>query len=234
LYAVNLAATGDGVAGVVAHSLGGNGGSDSMDSYRANGGNGGTSGTATVTLTSGSQSDQQTSISTNGNEDSCVSSQKNGDYGRSAVKQAGQGQDGGLAQITADTNSAITTAGTLSLGMLAQSIGGGGGTGEDFTSSLPGGSGKGGNGGNGAAVTIDSSATISTSGQYAHGMVAQSIGGSGGAGAIADSIVALGGAGGAGGSGGAVIISGTSNVSTSGDSAIGVIAQSIGGGGGTA
>src|SRR5690606_14089694 len=90
------------------------------------------------------------------------------------------------------------------------------------------------NGGNGAAVTIDSSATISTSGQYAHGMVAQSIGGSGGAGAIADSIVALGGAGGAGGYGETVTITGASNVSTSGDSAIGVIAQSIGGGGGTA
>src|SRR5690606_32781106 len=132
LYAVNLAATGDGVAGVVAHSLGGNGGSDSMDSYRANGGNGGTSGTAAVTLTSGSQSGQQTSISTNGNEAIGVSAQIIGGYRGSAVKQAGQGQDGGQAQITADTNSAVTTAGTLSIGMLAQSIGGGGGTGEDF------------------------------------------------------------------------------------------------------
>ncbi|WP_143705462.1 autotransporter outer membrane beta-barrel domain-containing protein [Pollutimonas subterranea] len=235
LYWVDLTATGDKVAGVTAYSFGGNGGSDSESSYRANGGNGGTSGTVTVTLHSkGSQDGQQTSISTSGIEAIGVSAQSIGGYGGSAVKQAGVGQNGGIAQITADANSVVSTQGTNSMGMLAQSIGGGGGTGEDFTSSLPGGSGKGGNGGNGANATINSSGTVTTQGQYAHGMVAQSIGGSGGAGAVADSIVSLGGAGGAGGSGRAVTISGTSKVSTSGDSAIGVIAQSIGGGGGTA
>ncbi|MGB6102735.1 MAG: autotransporter outer membrane beta-barrel domain-containing protein [Pusillimonas sp.] len=235
LYWVNLTAAGDKVAGVTAYSGGGNGGSDSMDSYRANGGNGGMSHDVTVTLNSkGGQDGQQTSISTSGAEAIGVSAQSIGGYGGSAVKQAGVGHDGASAQITADANSVVSTLGANSMGMLAQSIGGGGGTGQDFTSSLPGGSGKGGNGGNGATATIDASGTVKTQGQYAHGMVAQSIGGSGGAGAIADSVVALGGAGGAGGSGGNVTISGTSNVSTSGDSAIGVIGQSIGGGGGTA
>ncbi|NYT78349.1 autotransporter outer membrane beta-barrel domain-containing protein [Alcaligenaceae bacterium] len=233
LYWVDLTATGDKVAGVTAYSLGGNGGSDSMDSYRDSGGNGGTSGTVAVTL-NGKSSQEQTSISTSGSEAIGVSAQSIGGYGGSAVKQAGVGQNGGAAQITADVNSQVSTLGSNSMGMLAQSIGGGGGTGEDFTSSLPGGSGKGGNGGNGASATIASSATIKTQGQYGHGMVAQSIGGSGGAGAVADSIVSLGGAGGAGGAGGSVTITGASSVSTSGDSAIGVIAQSIGGGGGTA
>ncbi len=235
LYWVNLTATGEGVAGVTAYSRGGAGGSDSQNSYRADGGNGGYSNDVTVTLQSkGSQDGQQTSVSTAGAEAIGVAAQSIGGYGGSAVKQAGIGQDGALGQITADANSMVSTQGDYSIGMLAQSIGGGGGTGEDFTSSLPGGSGKGGNGGNGANATIASSATVTTQGQYAHGLVAQSIGGSGGAGAMSDSLVSLGGAGGAGGSGGTVTISGASNVSTSGDSAIGVIAQSIGGGGGTA
>ncbi len=233
LYWLDLTTTGDEVAGVTAYSLGGNGGADNMSSYRDSGGNGGTAGKVAVSL-NGKSSQDQTSISTSGVEAVGVSAQSIGGYGGSAVKQAGMGQNGGAAQITADANSQVSTLGTNSMGMLAQSIGGGGGTGEDFTSSLPGGSGKGGNGGNGASATITSSATIKTQGQYGHGMVAQSIGGSGGAGAIANSIVSLGGAGGAGGSGGTVTISGASDVWTSGDSAIGVIAQSIGGGGGTA
>ncbi|NYT35816.1 autotransporter outer membrane beta-barrel domain-containing protein [Allopusillimonas soli] len=235
LYWVNLSATGDGVAGVTAYSRGGYGGSDSEDSYRVDGGNGGLSHDVTVTLQSkGSQDGQQTSVSTTGAEAIGIAAQSIGGYGGSAVKEAGIGQDGAQGKITADANSIVSTQGDYSIGMLAQSIGGGGGTGQDFTSSLPGGSGKGGNGGDGANAMIASSATVTTQGQYAHGMVAQSIGGSGGAGAMSDSLVSLGGAGGAGGTGGTVSISGASNVSTSGESAIGVIAQSIGGGGGSA
>lgn len=235
LYWVNLNTTGNDVAGARAYSLGGNGGSDNMNSYRTSGGNGGTAGNVTVALASkGSQDGQQTSITTTGNQAIGVSAQSIGGYGAAAVKQGGLGQNGANAQITADVNSVVSTAGNYSIGMLAQSIGGGGGTGEDFTSSLPGGSGKGGSGGNGTAATIQSTGAVNTQGQYAHGIVVQSIGASGGAGAVSSSIVALGGTGGAGGSGGVVTISGPLQVATSGDSAIGVIGQSIGGGGGTA
>src|SRR5690606_38512696 len=51
---------------------------------------------------------------------------------------------------------------------------------------------------------------------------------------IDSGVIALGGNGGAGGAGGAVTVSGSPAVTTTGNSAIGVIAQSIGGGGGTA
>lgn len=233
LHWVNLATTGDNVSGVVATSRGGNGGGDSMNSYRTDGGNGGRAGNVSIELQSkGNQSGQQTSISTNGVEAIGVLAQSIGGFGGSAVKNAGQGTDGATASITADANTIVTTASDYAIGMLAQSIGGGGGTGEDFASGLIGGDGNGGNGGGGASATIQTSANVSTHGQFAHGIIAQSLGGSGGAGAVNSGIVALGGDGGAGGAGGPVTISGAPQVSTTGDSAIGIIGQSVGGGGG--
>ncbi|WP_449288524.1 hypothetical protein [Mesopusillimonas faecipullorum] len=235
LYWVNLNTTGDDVMGVVAQSVGGNGGTDSMDSNRTDGGNGGQAGTASVTLTSkGNQAGQQTSVSTNGLNAIGVLAQSIGGQGGGAVKDAGQGRDGAEADITADANSQVTTTQDFSIGMLAQSLGGGGGTGQDFASSLPGSPGNGGRGGNGDDATINSSATIQTQGQHAHGILAQSIGGSGGAGAMADGVIALGGDGGAGGFGGTVTLTHSGNITTGGFGSIGVIGQSIGGGGGSA
>ncbi len=232
---VNLTTVGDNVAGVMAYSRGGNGGGDNESSYRTDGGDGGTAGDVSVTLKSmGGQAGQQTSITTGGANAYGVSAQSIGGFGGDAVKEGGVGQDAATAQITADVNSSVSTAGDFAIGMLAQSIGGGGGTGEDFTSGMVGGSGNGGNGGNGTDAIVQASGAIKTQGQHAYGIVAQSIGGSGGAGSVAGTIVALGGNGGAGGAGGSVKISGTPQVSTSGDSAIGVIGQSIGGGGGAA
>src|SRR5690606_16579402 len=132
-----------------------------------------------------------------------------------------QGQDGATAAITTDANSLITTASDFAIGMLSQSVGGGGGTGEDFASSLIGGDGNGGNGGNGTTASISAAGSVITHGQFAHGMVAQSIGGSGGAGSIDSGVIALGGNGGAGGAGGAVTVSGSPAVTTTGNSAIG-------------
>lgn len=235
LYWLNLTTTGDNVSGVVAYSLGGNGGTDSMDSYRADGGNGGNAGDASVTLTSkGDQANQQTSISTNGVNAIGVLAQSIGGQGGGAVKDAGQGRDGATATIKADANSTVSTSKDYSIGMLAQSLGGGGGIGQDFASSLPGSPGNGGNGGNGGNATIQSAGTIQTQGQSAHGLLAQSIGGSGGAGAMANGVVALGGDGGAGGAGSTVNVSNAGVITTSGFGSIGVIGQSIGGGGGAA
>ena len=97
-------------------------------------------------------------------------------------------------------------------------------------------SGTAGNAGAGGTVTVAVYGSVTTSGRTAHALVAQSIGGGGGA--------AFGGqlnareseAGGAVGHGGTVDVKlgSGSVISTSGDGAYGILAQSIGGGGGLA
>jgi hypothetical protein len=114
--------------------------------------------------------------------------------------------------------------------------------------------GGGGSGGNGGNVTVinGTGGQILTQGVLAMGVVAQSIGGGGGEGSIAGTVngslkslgVGVGGNGAAGGDGGAVSVStgdGTagsdspapsSSIATTGKHGIGILAQSIGGGGG--
>jgi len=150
------------------------------------------------------------------------------------------------------------TAGDHSPGVLAQSIGGGGGSGGHAVSLAQGGGivsvavavskgGTGGAGGDGGAVTVtsDDGASIVTGGRFAGGIVAQSIGGGGGSGGTVNSqsdstgvvsanvSVAMGAAGGRGGSSGVTqaILNGGS-VTTYGMHSTGVLAQSIAGGGG--
>ncbi|OMQ38862.1 autotransporter outer membrane beta-barrel domain-containing protein [Ensifer sp. 1H6] len=95
-------------------------------------------------------------------------------------------------------------------------------------------------------MTLTHGGHIATTGDWADGIVAQSIGGGGGAGgtstasgsqATANITVGVGGSGGAGGNGGTVDVTfdsdhGTAGISTAGYSAYGVLLQSIGGGGG--
>ena len=161
----------------------------------------------------------------------------------------------------------MTTLGEDSYGILAQSIGGGGGNAGwsvavDAQSSSTLGAfniggpvavgGSGGKGGSGGAVEVANTGEISTGGQSAIGIEAQSVGGGGGNGGWSTTVlgafpsvsglkyaVTVGGAGGTGGAGGAVTVNnGISGnpalgaISTSGDSALGILAQSIGGGGG--
>lgn len=141
----------------------------------------------------------------------------------------------------------IRTHGEASYGLFAQSIGGGGGfassveTAHDnpTTGSLTI-AGAGGSAGNGGKVTLkqDARAVVATAGRNAHGMFAQSIGGGGGAGGTTQSdnhlMVRLGGSGAAGGHGGDIGIDTAGLVETLGDGAYGILAQSIGGGGGFA
>ena len=107
---------------------------------------------------------------------------------------------------------------------------------------------SGGAGGTGGAVAVSlDGSTISTAGDYAKGVVAQSVGGGGGTGGAAiaggsqglgnianvNFNVAMGGSGGSGGDGGAVSVgTGGSSISTAGFGAFGLMAQSVGGGGG--
>ncbi len=171
----------------------------------------------------------------------------------------GSGGDGG--GVTLANSGWISTTADMSRGILTQSIGGGGGNGGgSVTGTMPvtvqgkaslgigvalGGSG--GVGGAGGAVNTTNEANIDTDGARSHALVAQSVGGGGGTGGYAGSFtispnlensasvsVALGGSGGTGGAGGAVTVSTVAGVElkTEGADAFGVLAQSVGDGGG--
>jgi hypothetical protein len=120
-----------------------------------------------------------------------------------------------------------------SYGMVAQSIGTGGGLvlgsgGFDHGST-------GGAAGHGGEVTVKQNGTVWVTGQFGAGIIAQSIGGGGGAGGASNgAFAALGGAGGGGGDGGNLdlTLGPSSTTVVFGDHMAGMIGQSIGGGGG--
>lgn len=194
------------------------------------------------------------------------------------VAVGGSGGQGGMGnKVTVETSGLVSTAGDFANGVFAQSVGGGGGTGgnatnvslsltppptapEDFipTPSANFDLAFGGNGGNGAIggqVEISNYGTIETKGNFASGVMAQSVGGSGGFGGDARTIqveltadpmdfvpltaltsldltLVVGGTGGEGSHGGAVTVTNNGNVTTSGAFSHGIVAQSVGGGGG--
>jgi outer membrane autotransporter protein len=142
----------------------------------------------------------------------------------------------------------VTTYGDGSHAIFAQSIGGGGGEGGNGVIGatgkigIGGGTGSTGNGGD-VNITL-TNGTITTYGNGANGVFAQSIGGGGGAAGdvvrgLANYLnvgvgLAFGQGSGNGGDGGTVTILSSSNISTSGTGSNGILAQSIGGGGGVA
>jgi len=154
----------------------------------------------------------------------------------------GQGGNGG--PITLNNSGSISTQGDGSIGFLGQSIGGGGGHGANSKGLFVATGGNGGAGGMGGTVTANLAAgsSFSTSGDYATGMLLQSIGGGGGNGGFGKAVgiffsTGIGGAGGSGGAGGTINLA-TSDSSgfqstTSGDQSHGLLMQSIGGGGGS-
>ena len=163
----------------------------------------------------------------------------------------GVGANGGVVDLS--HAGSITTKGTSATAILGQSIGGGGGASSSSAGAVTIG-GQAGVGGAGGSVGLyTASGTMTTSGDYAYGIVAQSVGGGGGDGGDSFSLsagsipsVAIGGNGGAGGNGGTAIVSSIPRDSdpqiddlpplaivTHGDNAHGAVAQSIGGGGGT-
>lgn len=175
----------------------------------------------------------------------------------------GTGGTGGAVSVINRPINGVTGSGTIitegsnAYGIFAQSLGGGGGNGSsvislsgqfraDQTSSTFGFNlgGQGGSGETGGSVTVDNSGLIDTTGNGAHGILAQSIGGGGGNGGIAlagsfsfggrtnTPTIAIGGSGGDGGNGGTVTVTNSGNIVTRGDDAHGIVAQSIGGGGG--
>ncbi|MAY46496.1 MAG: autotransporter, partial [Rhodobacteraceae bacterium] len=250
-----ITATGTNVDAILAYSQGGRGGDGLSDANTSTGGNGGNGGSVTVTVNL-QDSDQTISA---------VSSSNGTDSGRGIVAQSlsnlggtgstgnsfdgksgdgGRGGNGGTVTVNLDRGTIITD-GTnnsasglnFAAGIFAQSIGGGGGDGGEFTGFLGGNGGSGGTGGTGdtITITIESEGTIQTSGVNAYGVLAQSIGGGGGAGGAADGlVVALGGSGGSGGDSDTVAVTNAGDIITTGYNATGILAQSIAGGGGAA
>ena len=174
-----------------------------------------------------------------------------------SIAIGGDGEEGGDAEtvtvlstggtIETGINFATGSQGDGSHGIFAQSIGGGGGNGGFATSTAFGNvavgiGGTGDGGGDGKAVDVTSASTITTHGNDAHAIYAESVGGGGGSGGFAVSLavgegttaaLAIGGAGGGGGDGDIVdVVSSGANLRTSGDRSFGILAQSVGGGGG--
>ncbi|MDU9006949.1 autotransporter outer membrane beta-barrel domain-containing protein [Sedimentitalea todarodis] len=162
----------------------------------------------------------------------------------------GSGGSGGSAQtVTVNSAGTVTTAGQIATGILAHSVGGGGGhSGITLAGTLvtqaaanTAVGGSGGGGGDGAEVDV-AAASITTTGDSSLGVSAMSIGGGGGAAHFTGAFggeatyvnvnTAVGGGGGTAGDGGAVNVNLTGAVATSGNNATGVLGMSVGGGGG--
>lgn len=183
----------------------------------------------------------------------------NGVYFRSGGK-GGTGGDGGVAMITVGNDTGtpypkVITAGDDADALVAMSIGGGGGYSGDLNDTGGGGAfsvyigGEGGAGGDGSIARVSNGNydvqgnfhpgdVITTSGTYARGMVAESIGGGGGRGGDAintalGSAVTVGGSGGAGGVGNMSQAYNFGLIDTTGQHSIGIFSQSVGGGGGS-
>jgi hypothetical protein len=166
----------------------------------------------------------------------------------------GVGGSGGAAGIGGGVNvtniGSIDTYGYAAYGIFAQSVGGGGGAAggggansEGDVSVGVGLGGASGGAGKGGDVLVTNTGAIATRGDDAFGIFAQSVGGGGGIAATGDGsagtdpknvAISVGGAAGSAGDGGAVIVNQTGDVTTIGDRAMAIFAQSIGGGGGVA
>ncbi|MCA8836262.1 MAG: autotransporter outer membrane beta-barrel domain-containing protein [Proteobacteria bacterium] len=231
--------TGDFAHGILAQSVGGSGGSS------------GTSGNLFLSLLGQADAggdggevhvENDGAINTSGENSRGIFAQSIGGGGGSGgvagalIAIGGAGSGGGTSgEVTVENNASgvIITSGSRSDGIFAQSVGAGGGGGS-VAGGLVSIGGTGASGGNGGEVDVTNSGVISTSGDHAGGVVAQSIGGGGGDSGASGGVIAVGGSGDGGGDSLLVTVVNGGLVATQGDHAIGIVAQSIGGGGGNA
>lgn len=259
-----IATDGTQAIGISAQSVGGNGGyqdSDGdgfVDLFGPNAGNSGNGGT--VLLHTKAQWDNGPAVSTTGQQAHAIRAQSLGGAAGGAngsfvivgaEANAGGGGDGG--HVLVDNRSWLSTLDDFAFGILAQSIGGGGGdvgTGDygDATGLLVL-AGSGGDGGDGGLVHVQQGGKIRTgqtlpaaddesepvtTGNASIGILAQSVGGGGGTAGTATGLVSVGGVAGANGTGGdaTIDIVADTDIATLGDFAFGLMSQSVGGGGG--
>ena len=238
--------TGQHAYGLLAQSIGGSGGTGGVGeglivALGGDGGAGGAGGTATL--------GNAGSVTTNGYGAIGMAGQSIGGGGGAAGSATGlfaiggsayspQNNDGGTVNLT-NTGSVITQ-GAAAIGLLGQSIGGGGGNAASAAGLLSIG-GSGGAGGSGGSVTVTANGIQRTSGNYAYGTLVQSIGAGGGNGGdalvltTATATPAIGGSGGVAGHGGNVLlmVNNGGTLTTWGDGATAALVQAIGGGGGS-
>ena len=227
-----------GSTGLLAESIGGKGGNGGGSYTLVAGGGSGNAGGAGGKASIHSS---DVNITIYGDESSAItaisSGGQGGDGGTSGgvIAHGGRGDQAGVAgdiEIIA-TNNNILVIGKNSTGILAQSVAGAGGnSGKSIGVASLGG--KGGSGGDAGEVTVSSSSQVKMIGQNSSAIVAQSLGGGGGNGGSSTGLVSLGAQGGSGGDGDQVSVTNSGELSTKGDDSYGILAQSIGGGGGNA
>ncbi|MBW8882291.1 MAG: hypothetical protein JF615_12965, partial [Asticcacaulis sp.] len=244
---VNLTTGGTNSPGIFALSKGGKGGNGGDGYILSPSGSGGpaTTGGPVTVVNSGH-------IITTGQKSPGILAQSIGGAGGTGgdsfgiVGLPGSATSGGNGGTVTVTNSGvIETSQKESHGIWAQSLGGSGGNAGDAGGIVALGGKLGGGGGTGSTVTVNNNAggDITTHGTGAYGIFAQSIGGGGGAAGDVGGLVAIGGTGAAGGDGGTVIVNnaaGTTIITYGGTNpdahdvgADAIVAQSIGGGGGS-
>ncbi|MDB5652222.1 MAG: outer rane autotransporter barrel domain, partial [Hyphomicrobiales bacterium] len=210
--------------GILAQSIGGGGGSSASDGV----GTGTACNTDTLTTATDCTLKGEAAPGTPGGAYGLVS------YGG----KAGAAGDGGAVEVDNNTGGKIFTSGDRASAIFAQSIGGGGGAGGNALGAKAvtmGGSDASGDGG---TVTVRNHDQLVTAGDFASAIVAQSVGGGGGSGALTGGVNLLGGTGTARGNGALVTVENSALIQTgdsakgSGFAAYGILAQSIGGGGG--
>jgi hypothetical protein len=215
--AINAASNGgDGGSG------GGNSGNEGT-SDNGTGGDGGGSGLVSVNVVPG--------ITLTGGiaAASIAGSGGTGSEGKNYGGGGGNGGASGGVQVNCQGNIDLSTNICNINGIWAQSVSGAGGAGGNAAGSGESYGGDGGNGGAGAATTVNCSGSITISGDYLHGILAQSWGGAGGAGGNAGHNP---GSAGLSGAGGDVTVKLGGSIQTVGLSSYGILAQSIGGNGG--
>jgi hypothetical protein len=225
--------------GIYGQSVGGFGGKGGKGRgiFYAAGGNGNSAGSGgAVTVTNR----EEGSVTTHGARSHAIFAQSVGGGGGSGGGagslvalggDAGAGGDGDSANVV--NAGKLTTEGDYAYGLLAQSIGGGGGDGGSSGGlGSIGGTGSGGGDGGSVVVTNAETSVIKTTGLRSHAIIAQSIGGGGGTGGSSGGFAAIGGSGSGGGIGNAVTIDNRGRIEAYGSEAIGIFAESIGGGGG--
>jgi len=240
----SVSTTGQESNAILAQSLGnvaGSGNETSLDfgghGAYATGALGGFGGPITATVNEGA------SLSTSGANSNGVVAINRGSTGGTGASvfgglgggtggDGGSGGDSGVTSITSDGS--ITTTGNASMGIVVQSSGGNGGDGGFATGALEDTAGQPGVAGKAGAITVTNNGSITTSGAYSSGILAQSFAGSGGVGGSASGSLFYdqGGSAPASTNGGTVNINLGGDITTRGDNSQAVIAQSIGGKGG--
>ncbi|XBQ17128.1 MAG: hypothetical protein ABL308_04435 [Oceanicaulis sp.] len=237
-FAGTVRTQGLGSHGVFAQSLGGTGGqagnAGGLLAFGDNGSGGGNGRTVNVTVRSTGF------IETDGFGSHGVFAQSVGGGGGSSATSAGLGSfganggtggNGGSVTLTTEAGARINTLQGFSHGVFAQSVGGGGGAGGTTVGAVSLGAGGGG-GGSASSVTVNTAADITTDGIMSRGVFAQSVGGGGGSANAAVGLLAIGGNSSDGGAAGNVTVNASGAITTDGALSNGILAQSVGGGGG--